>query len=129
MALDRAVDCDPARIGQLASNLLGNAISHGAPDLPIVLEARTTNDEFCLSIANGGDPIPADARDRLFEPFYRADFREGQKGLGLGLFIASEIARLHGGALDVVSDESETRFTLAIPRRDTTAIEAGKPGA
>ncbi|AKM07238.1 PAS domain-containing sensor histidine kinase [Pelagerythrobacter marensis] len=129
MALDRAVDCDPARIGQLASNLLGNAISHGAPDLPIVLEAHTTNDEFRLSIANGGDPIPADARDRLFEPFYRADFREGQKGLGLGLFIASEIARLHGGALDVVSDENETRFTLAIPRRDPTAIEAGKPAA
>jgi sigma-B regulation protein RsbU (phosphoserine phosphatase) len=124
LALERAVDCDADRIGQLASNLMGNAISHGAPDQPVRLEARTTNDEFILSVANGGDPIPAAARARLFEPFYRADFREGQKGLGLGLFIASEIARLHGGTLDVASDERETRFTLTMPRRDPDAGDA-----
>ena len=62
-----------------------------------------------------GAPIPAAAMERLFQPFFRGEVRRSQQGLGLGLHIASEIARAHGGALTVLSDDVETRFTLAIP--------------
>ncbi len=114
------VSCDPGRIGQLVANLLGNAVAHGAADCPIELDARTTQDTLILSVVNGGQPIPQTARDHLFEPFFRADLDKGQKGLGLGLFIVSEIARAHDGSLDVASDENETRFTFTMPRAQTT---------
>ncbi|TIN59448.1 MAG: sensor histidine kinase, partial [Mesorhizobium sp.] len=70
---------------------------------------------FSLSVANGGKPIPESALQRLFQPFYRGEAKSRQQGLGLGLFIASEIARAHGGSLDVVSDVEQTRFSLHIP--------------
>ena len=70
---------------------------------------------FDLSVANGGKPIPEAAMQRLFQPFYRGEAKGRQQGLGLGLYIASEIARAHGGSLDVVSDMEETRFTFRMP--------------
>jgi hypothetical protein len=112
-ALTRPVHCDGARIAQLLSNLLGNALMHGAPDSPIAVTAATRGGTFEMSVGNRGAPIPAAMIERMFQPFHRA---EGQsKGLGLGLYIASEIARAHGGALEVRSTESETRFTFRMP--------------
>jgi sigma-B regulation protein RsbU (phosphoserine phosphatase) len=66
-------------------------------------------------VANAGPPIPEKAMERLFQPFFRGEVRASQQGLGLGLHIASEIARAHGGSLVVHSDEAETRFTLTMP--------------
>ena len=114
--IDEPVYCDPGRIGQLASNLLGNAVSHGSADGPIRVEAFTGSDAFVLSVANVGDPIPEEVRSQLFEPFFRGAQRASRNGLGLGLFIASEVARAHDGRLEVSSDEQQTRFTLTMPR-------------
>jgi sigma-B regulation protein RsbU (phosphoserine phosphatase) len=115
------VDCDAGRIGQLASNLLSNAVTHGAADRPIRLTARTTEDTLEIEVANAGPPIPEEARSHLFEPFVRGDFSHSQNGLGLGLFIVNEVAKAHGGTMAVHSDESETRFSLAMPRIDARA--------
>lgn len=109
------IACDHARIAQLASNLLGNAITHGAPHLPIEVEAHTSDDEFVLSVANAGAPIPPAARAQLFQPFFRGGVRHSQQGLGLGLFIVDEIAKAHGGSMAVTSSEAETRFTFTMP--------------
>jgi sigma-B regulation protein RsbU (phosphoserine phosphatase) len=114
--IDQPVYCDPGRIGQLASNLLGNAVTHGSADGPIRVEAFTDFDAFVLSVANVGDPIPEEVRSQLFEPFFRGAQRASRNGLGLGLFIASEVARAHDGRLEVSSDEQQTRFTLTMPR-------------
>jgi phosphoserine phosphatase RsbU/P len=111
-AVGAPVSCDPGRISQLFSNMLGNALTHGASDKPIKIEARTDNGTFQLTVSNTGEPIPATARERLFEPFFRADVLPSQQGLGLGLYIVSEIARAHDGTIDVSSDASETRFTF-----------------
>jgi signal transduction histidine kinase len=110
-----AVSCDPARIAQLASNLISNAQTHGAPGQPIRVSARSGAEGFELSVANGGEPIPMAALDRLFKPFARGAVLPGQQGLGLGLYIASEIARAHGGTLTATSTPEETRFTLKLP--------------
>jgi signal transduction histidine kinase len=76
------------------------------------LVAETVDGYFRVEVANGGKPIARTRLAKLFEPFTHA----GQtKGLGLGLFIAMEIAKAHAGMIDVVSDAAETRFTFAMP--------------
>lgn len=111
------VDCDRTKIAQLYSNLLGNALMHGAADQPIEVRAVSDASVFELSVTNAGDQIPAEAMERLFGPFSRGAVRPSQQGLGLGLYIASEIARAHGGGLDVSSTPQETRFTFRMPLR------------
>jgi signal transduction histidine kinase len=113
--LTEPVNYDSQRIAQLFSNLLGNAVTHGSDDGPIEERATTQNGVFELSVANSGEPIPQVALEQLFQPFYRVSVRPSQQGLGLGLFIASEIARAHGGTLDVNSSAEETRFTFRMP--------------
>ncbi|MBM7486810.1 sigma-B regulation protein RsbU (phosphoserine phosphatase) [Bradyrhizobium canariense] len=113
--LETPVFCDPARVAQLFSNLLGNAISHGAPDQPVRVEASAKAELFELSVANAGAAIPEEARKRLFQPFYRGEAHGPAQGLGLGLYIAAEIAKAHGGSIDVASSEAETKFTFRMP--------------
>ena len=109
--------CDRARIARLLSNLLANAVTHGAPDSPVTVRASSDPAMFRLSVSNQGDPIPAATIERLFQPFFRTASRPNQEGLGLGLYIASEIARAHGGELNVASTPAETRFTFRMPSR------------
>jgi phosphoserine phosphatase RsbU/P len=115
--LDRPVNCDPSRLGQMLSNLLGNALTHGAASKPVFVHAETTQDTFELWVANAGEPIPAAATEKLFEPFFRGNARASKQGLGLGLYIASQIAKAHGGELTVRSTTEETRFTFRMPLR------------
>jgi sigma-B regulation protein RsbU (phosphoserine phosphatase) len=122
--IEEPVYCDPQRLGQLASNLLANAITHGSTKQPVRLEAATAGDYFELSISNGGEPISEQDRARLFQPFFRGAARPSRQGLGLGLFIASEIAKAHEGTLGVTSTDEETRFTLKMRRRKHLASEA-----
>ena len=119
IAIDEPVYCDRGRIGQLASNLLSNAVTHGAVDRPIRFEAVTDGDQLTLSVTNSGEAIPAAVRSRLFQPFFRVEARRSRNGLGLGLFIASEIAKAHDGTLAVSSTAEETRFTFTMPRSDS----------
>ena len=115
IALRRPVVCDGARIAQLFSNLLANALTHGGLDGPVRIRAYSDDGGFEISVMNSGEPIPPDSLDRLFEPFSRASEQSGQQGLGLGLYIASEIARAHEGSISVASSPEETRFTFSMP--------------
>lgn len=123
MAIEEPVYCDRDRLGQLASNLLANAMTHGAADQPIRFDAYTADGDFILSVANAGEQIPQEVRVSLFQPFFRGHVRPSRNGLGLGLFIASEIAKAHEGTLDVTSDQHETCFTLRMPRRQSKACD------
>lgn len=113
--LCKPVDCDHAKIAQLFSNLVGNAVAHGADGMPVRIEASTDAQTFELIVANAGDPIPEAVKAHLFQPFARGRIRPGLKGLGLGLYISSEIASAHGGSLAVESSPEETRFSLRMP--------------
>jgi sigma-B regulation protein RsbU (phosphoserine phosphatase) len=115
-SLNAPVNCDPGRISQLLSNLTANALTHGAADGPVRVRAVMDDRAFEMSVSNLGTPIPTDAFERLFQPFTRGDVRPSQHGLGLGLYIASEIARAHGGVLSAASSPEETRFTFRMPR-------------
>lgn len=113
-AMDKLVTADPVRIGQVLSNLLGNALTYGREGEPVTVSAKT-NERFELSVYNAGAPIPPAAMERLFYPFSRGEVRPSQQGLGLGLYIASEIAKAHGGTLDVSSTNELTCFSLKLP--------------
>jgi signal transduction histidine kinase len=115
MDLRLHVNCDPVRISQLLSNLLGNALTYGDPSRPILVSAETGLQQFELFVANAGKPISKEAMDKLFLPFSRGAGQGGQEGLGLGLYIASEIARAHDGTLTATSTPSETRFVFRMP--------------
>jgi signal transduction histidine kinase len=115
-ALDAPVICDCSRIAQLLDNLLANALRHGPEDQPVRVDARCENGIFELSVQNGGPAIAAGKRARLFQPFSRTLSDEPGPGLGLGLFIAAEIAKAHLGTLSVTSSDAEgTRFVFRMP--------------
>ncbi|MEO7392135.1 MAG: HAMP domain-containing sensor histidine kinase, partial [Ramlibacter sp.] len=114
---------DEGRMGQLLSNLLGNAISYGSRDAPITLKMWAGKDDVSFSVHNQGTPIsPADV-ERVFEPLARGSLatagaeRRETRGLGLGLYICREIVKAHDGQLTVTSTEQEgTTFTVCMPR-------------
>ena len=113
IAVDGKIRCDIARICQMTSNLVANAVTHGGSEA-IRLRARGNAEFLSISVHNGGAPIPEAIRPHLFEPFVREEARPSQEGLGLGLYICAQIARAHGGDLKVASDENETVFTFTM---------------
>lgn len=113
--MSAALKADSSRIAQLFSNLLRNAVTYGKQGVPVIIKAFTNETGFVLSVTNEGDSIPPEAMEHLFKPFFRGQVHKGLQGLGLGLYIAAEIAKAHGGNLDVVSDNTNTCFTLTIP--------------
>ncbi|GHG34166.1 GAF domain-containing sensor histidine kinase [Paracoccus aerius] len=113
--IQQPVGCDAARIAQLFSNLLGNAITHGAQDRPIRVWSGVSEGVFRLQVANEGKAIPEEQLSHLFIPFNKGGDRPRREGLGLGLYIASEIAKAHGGTVSVASNEAETVFTFEMP--------------
>jgi sigma-B regulation protein RsbU (phosphoserine phosphatase) len=113
--IERPVNCDAQRLGQMLSNLVGNAITHGSSSKPVIVHAETRERVFELWVSNAGQPIPQAAMDQLFRPFFRGNAHASRQGLGLGLYIASQIAKAHEGKLTVSSTSEETRFTFTMP--------------
>ncbi|MEW6021450.1 MAG: ATP-binding protein [Pseudomonadota bacterium] len=108
------LDCDPERLAQLLSNLLANALVHGNAGTPVHIDARHEDGKFVLSVSNEGQDLPPEVIAQLFKPYWRATSRPGSEGLGLGLYIVDQIARAHGGKIDVTSSAGRTAFTFTL---------------
>ena len=104
-----------SRPGTEKKYLLGNALTHGGLTSRLSFTPKTRGGSFELWVANAGEPIPEAAMKNLFEQFFRGEARASRQGLGLGLYIASQIAKAHDGALTVTSSPTETRFTFTMP--------------
>jgi signal transduction histidine kinase len=116
IAINLPVRCDRTRIQQLLSNLLGNAVTHGAPEFPVRVQARIDGSEWVLTVVNGGNAIPADAMSKVFEPYWRPPSSKPGGGLGLGLYICKQIVLAHGGTLELSSSvEAGTAFVARLP--------------
>ena len=126
VAPDLWTDCDPDRLAQVVSNLLGNALTHGAPDAPVRVEADRTDGSVRIAVVNGGGPIPPDVARSLFDPFVRGTEggRQRSEGLGLGLYISDQIVRAHGGSLVLQQPDGEIAFVITLPIDAT--IERGE---
>ena len=114
MAIEKPLFCDSARVAQLLSNLLGNALTHGASGAPVDVSIQSADGDLTIEITNSGEVIPRHKLAGLFHPFARGA-QSPQDGLGLGLYIASEIAKAHGGTLNASSTEKATVFTAHLP--------------
>lgn len=115
IAIAGTVWCDRDRVTQLLANLLANALRYGAPDTPARVSARVEDGTFRLAVANDGETIAPEKLGKLFQPYWRDDDGLPRRGLGLGLYIASEIAHAHGGRLHVQSLDGHTVFTYSAP--------------
>ena len=128
-------DWDAARLNQLLSNLVGNAIQHGEPGKPVEVAACRRGTQVVLTVHNEGPPITPELIGRIFDPLARgvvqeAERRNGQASLGLGLYISREITQAHGGKIEVASSQAEgTTFKIVLPlSHDRAAIEDAANG-
>ena len=116
ISVTRKVRCDLGRVQQVASNLIGNALKHGAPQSMVKVSARAEDSDFVFDVWNSGEPIAPENLDKICEPFWRQSTTGNREGLGLGLYICSQIVRAHGGTLSVTSTaEDGTHFTARLP--------------
>ena len=112
---------DGGRIEQLLTNLVNNAVAHGDQEKPVSVHANGDDKTLIVRVHNYGEPIPENARERIFEPLFRADEDARSKPpsahMGLGLYIACTVARAHGGSISVHSSHSEgTTFEVSLPK-------------
>jgi signal transduction histidine kinase len=126
---------DSARIIQLLTNLLVNALQHGDASGVVSVTVSARVDSVVIDVYNEGEPISPGSLGTLFHPLYRRAsvgahaHKAGSSGLGLGLFIASQIARSHGGDIKVESTrEGGTIFSLALPK-SCSPLRAATPEA
>jgi signal transduction histidine kinase len=117
---DIAGEWDAARLHQLLGNLIVNALKHGDSEMPVWVRLSSEPTAVQVEVRNRGAVIAAPLLAEVFQPLRRGPVRSDglskDSGLGLGLYIASEIAKGHGGRIDARSDESETVFTVWLPR-------------
>ena len=116
---DLSGEWDADRLAQVASNLLGNALQHGAADQSVQIQLDGSSAEgVVMSVINVGR-IPEHMLPHLFEPFQGGNRQPGQnQGLGLGLYIVQQIVKEHQGNIDVQSGNDEyTRFMVRVPRK------------
>ncbi len=112
---------DVAKMSQVLSNLLGNAIQHGNVMSPITLTAKSGTNGVEVSVHNKGTAIPPTMLPRLFDCLFQGlsdqkDANDNSTSLGLGLYIAKEIISAHGGTIDVKSSDDEgTTFAVRLP--------------
>jgi signal transduction histidine kinase len=121
-------DWDRERISQALSNLIGNAVQHGAEGTTVRVEIRGEDDRVAVVIHNRGVAIPPDRLDGIFNPMKARDPNRKVSGseptssLGLGLYITERIVSAHGGSIEVSSTEAAgTTFTMSLPRHERTA--------
>ena len=109
---------DADRLAEAVSNLASNAVDYATPGTPIVIHAHGDGDAVIVEVTNHGPTIPPEMLPVIFDAFRQGQASKSPKGgnLGLGLYIASEIVRAHGGTLAARSSDGTTTFTLRLPR-------------
>jgi len=109
---------DVDRLAEVISNIAGNATTHATPGTPVTIRVVAVGDDVVMEIENQGREIPPQLVREIFLPFRRGEGASANRAghLGLGLYIAHEVVRSHGGTLAVRSAEGRTTFTASLPR-------------
>ncbi|HSN29339.1 MAG TPA: HAMP domain-containing sensor histidine kinase [Kofleriaceae bacterium] len=107
---------DLDRVAQALGNIIGNAVEHTRAAIEVAAYETKDRMHVVTTVTSHGPAIPADVQRRIFDPFSRGDDAIGGHGLGLGMYIANQIALAHGATIDLTSDEHSTRFAITWPR-------------
>ncbi len=115
---------DPLLLEQLFSILLCNAAKYSPARSPVIVKAGMDGGAAVVQVIDSGIGVPRDEQERIFQPFYRASNAHRQQGTGIGLALACQIARLHGGGISLQSEEGRgSTFTVRLPvRPDSTDL-------
>jgi Signal transduction histidine kinase len=113
------IPCDYTKMGRAFTNLIGNAIKHGNPHQNIEINAFIEKENFIFSVTNEVSYSQSSDLTDLFKPFVKG---ANSNGLGLGLFIANEIAKIHKGKITVTLEDNKITFNLMIPIDSTASI-------
>jgi len=112
---------DRKAVALIIQNLVENALKYNQPEGCICIHAQVMNGEAEVTVKNNGEPIPPEGAPHIFERFYRTRADGRIPGHGLGLSIACELARAHGGELELARSDSEwTEFRLRLPRQSAS---------
>lgn len=113
------IEGDSMRIRQIISVFIDNAISHSHDETEIILKAKRKKKKIYISVVDHGDGISSEDKERIFDRFFQADnSRNSKKHFGLGLSIAKDLAKLHGGSVSVTDTEGGgSTFTLTLPEK------------
>lgn len=112
------IECeiDRARVSQIVRNLVENAYKYTPEGTPVAVSAEESQGGITIAVSDKGDGIAHDHRDRLFEAFSRIEeTAAGQEGVGLGLYVVSQLVTAMHGEIDLASSSSGTTFTISIP--------------
>ncbi|AUN93730.1 ATP-binding protein [Pseudazoarcus pumilus] len=120
---------DPDLIGIVVSNLVDNALKYSPKDTPVDVILRHAGDGVVLDVVDQGHGIPADDRERVFEKYYRAHGGLERQGAGLGLYLCREIARRHGGDIELLAPTDEVGTTARLRLPVAPADDALRPDA
>ena len=121
---------DGRRLHQALSNLIFNALKYGFPGEAIIVTFDGSSEaQVTISVENRGPPIPVEILPTLFDPFVRGEAQAAHTheawghgaNMGLGLYVVREIAKAHGGSIEVISNDTLTRFLMTLPRAQTPA--------
>jgi signal transduction histidine kinase len=111
------IEADEILLRQILVNLISNALKYNIKNGWVKVSATQSNERVYVHVSNASDGIPLEARDKLFERFYRVDSARNRKvdGAGLGLSLSREIARAHGGDLKLINSEpANVEFILSL---------------
>jgi signal transduction histidine kinase len=110
------VRADPARLDQILTNLVSNALKYSLPDSAVHVALAAGPSSLRLAVSDVGPGIPPEEVSRLFERYYRAKGSAGAEGLGLGLFITRKLVEAHGWRVEVHSEVGKgSVFTVVVP--------------
>lgn len=128
----RSVSISPALVEQALDNLIDNALKYSDPGAPVTVAVQSEGDDALLSVEDRGMGVSPDAREAVFEPFYRSSQARLSEasGTGLGLALVKRIAEAHGGSATCENVAGGgSRFTIRFPRERSTreGASAGEP--
>ncbi|WP_417885443.1 ATP-binding protein [Zunongwangia sp.] len=115
ISLTSLVNCDLYRISQLFHNVLDNAMKYGDPEENITIRVLCSSGNFIISVINSGRTIPEFMHKNIFKPYVKQNSKNNIKHLGLGLYVAHEIAKAHNGSMDFSSEDGQTIFSFKMP--------------
>jgi signal transduction histidine kinase len=116
------LNTDGDMLRQVIANLLHNAVQYGGAD-PVTVRSWSTGGRFMMEVANGGEPLPAEDRTRIFSRFYRGRAGRQTDGFGLGLALVWEICEVLGGQVELLESGPGTRFRVDLPLESGEAAQ------